>query len=102
VHVNKCIARSLGIAPETVKTHVKAIFGKLKARTRAQAVLAQRHRLALNPFKWQGDAILWPHAGTPPGRGIKNSGALMHDYLLRPTRSRWRSAATFVWNWGPA
>jgi DNA-binding NarL/FixJ family response regulator len=35
---NKCIARSLGIAPETVKTHVKAIFSKLGARTRAEAV----------------------------------------------------------------
>jgi LuxR family transcriptional regulator, maltose regulon positive regulatory protein len=35
---NKCIARSLGITPETVKTHVKSIFIKLKARTRAQAV----------------------------------------------------------------
>jgi len=35
---NKCIARSLGITPETVKTHVKSIFSKLEARTRAQAV----------------------------------------------------------------
>lgn len=35
---NKCIAKSLGIAPETVKSHVKRIFSKLKARTRAQAV----------------------------------------------------------------
>jgi DNA-binding CsgD family transcriptional regulator len=35
---NKCIARSLGITPETVKTHVKSILSKLEARTRAQAV----------------------------------------------------------------
>lgn len=35
---NKCIARSLGIAPETVKTHAKGILSKLDARTRAQAV----------------------------------------------------------------
>jgi DNA-binding NarL/FixJ family response regulator len=34
----KCIARSLRIAPETVKTHVKAILNKLEARTRAHAV----------------------------------------------------------------
>ena len=40
---NKCIARSLGIAPETVKTHVKAILSKLKARTRAQAVARAAH-----------------------------------------------------------
>jgi DNA-binding NarL/FixJ family response regulator len=32
------IARSLGIAPETVKTHAKGILSKLEARTRAQAV----------------------------------------------------------------
>jgi DNA-binding NarL/FixJ family response regulator len=35
---NKCIARSLGITPETVKTHAKGILSKLEARTRAQAV----------------------------------------------------------------
>ena len=35
---NKRIARSLGIAPETVKSHAKNIFIKLAARTRAQAV----------------------------------------------------------------
>ncbi len=35
---NKCIARSLGITPETVKTHAKSIFSKLETRTRAQAV----------------------------------------------------------------
>jgi LuxR family maltose regulon positive regulatory protein len=35
---NKGIARSLGIAPETVKSHAKSIFIKLATRTRAQAV----------------------------------------------------------------
>lgn len=35
---SKCIARSLGITPETVKTHVKSIMSKLEAHTRAQAV----------------------------------------------------------------
>jgi LuxR family maltose regulon positive regulatory protein len=35
---NKSIARSLGIAPETVKSHAKSIFAKLATRTRAQAV----------------------------------------------------------------
>jgi ATP/maltotriose-dependent transcriptional regulator MalT len=35
---NKGIARDLSIAPETVKTHAKHIFEKLKARTRAEAV----------------------------------------------------------------
>jgi LuxR family maltose regulon positive regulatory protein len=35
---NKRIAQSLGIAPETVKSHAKSIFLKLGTRTRAQAV----------------------------------------------------------------
>jgi ATP/maltotriose-dependent transcriptional regulator MalT len=35
---NKRIAKSLGITPETVKSHAKNIFVKLAARTRAQAV----------------------------------------------------------------
>jgi LuxR family maltose regulon positive regulatory protein len=35
---NKEIARSLAIAPETVKSHVKHIFTKLGVEKRAQAV----------------------------------------------------------------
>lgn len=35
---NKRIAQSMGIAPETVKSHAKSIFVKLATRTRAQAV----------------------------------------------------------------
>jgi len=35
---NKQIARQLGIAPETVKTHTKRIFLKLTVCSRAQAV----------------------------------------------------------------
>jgi ATP/maltotriose-dependent transcriptional regulator MalT len=35
---NKRIAQSLGITPETVKSHAKNIFIKLASRTRAQAV----------------------------------------------------------------
>ena len=35
---NKEIARDLGIAPETVKSHVKNIFVKLAVERRAQAV----------------------------------------------------------------
>jgi DNA-binding CsgD family transcriptional regulator len=41
-HSNKEIARDLGIAPETVKAHVKHIFDKLNVHNRTRAVaLAQ-------------------------------------------------------------
>ena len=36
---NKAIATQLGVAPETIKTHLKRIFLKLSARTRAEAVV---------------------------------------------------------------
>jgi LuxR family transcriptional regulator, maltose regulon positive regulatory protein len=36
---NKEIARNLGVTPETVKTHVKRVFVKLSAESRAQAVV---------------------------------------------------------------
>jgi ATP/maltotriose-dependent transcriptional regulator MalT len=36
---NKRVAQSLGIAPETVKSHAKHIFVKLRAQSRLEAVL---------------------------------------------------------------
>ena len=36
---NKAIAIQLGVAPETVKTHLKRIFLKLSAHSRAEAVV---------------------------------------------------------------
>jgi DNA-binding NarL/FixJ family response regulator len=38
-HSNKEIARHLHIAEETVKTHIKRIYGKLGVQSRAQAIL---------------------------------------------------------------
>jgi LuxR family maltose regulon positive regulatory protein len=38
-HSNKEIARSLDIAPETVKSHVKNVFDRLSVEKRAQAIV---------------------------------------------------------------
>lgn len=43
-HQNKEIAHTLKISEETVKIHVKHIFGKLKVQNRTQAVAASIHR----------------------------------------------------------
>lgn len=56
---NKEIARSLDIAPETVKSHVKNIFQKLSVEKRAQAVArAQSLGLVATAF---GDDRIVPH-----------------------------------------
>jgi len=39
---NKEIARTLGLSPNTVKTHVANLFGKLEVRRRTQAVMKAR------------------------------------------------------------
>ena len=39
---NKEMAKLLGIAPETIKSHMKRIFGKLKVDSRAQAAVAAK------------------------------------------------------------
>jgi DNA-binding NarL/FixJ family response regulator len=41
---NKMVASQLGVAPGTVKTHVKAILGKLDASSRTQAAMVAQHR----------------------------------------------------------
>ncbi|MNR60978.1 HTH-type transcriptional regulator AlkS [compost metagenome] len=40
---NKRIARVLGISPETVKWHLKNVYGKLGVLGRDEAVLRARH-----------------------------------------------------------
>ena len=46
---NKEIAKALGVSPETIKTHMKNIFGKLgvSSRTHAAALITQGHGLML-------------------------------------------------------
>jgi LuxR family maltose regulon positive regulatory protein len=48
---NKEIARELGVTPETIKTHLKRIFQKLSAESRAQAVVRAQ---SLGMLKTQG------------------------------------------------
>lgn len=41
---NKMVANQLGVAAGTIKTHVKAILGKLDASSRTQAAMVAQHR----------------------------------------------------------
>jgi DNA-binding NarL/FixJ family response regulator len=41
---NQEIAAKLGIAPSTVKSHLKAIYGKLGVESRTQALIQARKR----------------------------------------------------------
>lgn len=45
---NKVIARRLGISPNTVKTHVQSVYGKLGVESRTQAT-AKARELAILP-----------------------------------------------------
>lgn len=42
---NKQVARDLNVAPETIKSHMKSIFAKLKVENRAQAAVMLRNSL---------------------------------------------------------
>jgi DNA-binding NarL/FixJ family response regulator len=50
---NKVVAAELGIAEDTVKTHVKNILGKLRANDRTHAVLIALKRGFLGPLSTQ-------------------------------------------------
>src|ERR671935_88593 len=52
---NKAIARDLGIAEKTVKTHVSSILGKLGLQSRTQAAL-HAARIGLVPLDQLGGA----------------------------------------------
>ncbi|MBC5765697.1 response regulator [Ramlibacter albus] len=43
-HSNKLIARHLGLSPETVKSHVRAVFDELQVHSRAEAVYVAARR----------------------------------------------------------
>ncbi len=62
-HSNKGIARQLGMAEGTVKTHLKAVLSKLGARSRTDAVRLALQRGLVQLAEDAGP--LDPHPGTP-------------------------------------
>jgi DNA-binding NarL/FixJ family response regulator len=54
-HTNRDIAKSIGVSEDTVKSHVKTLFGKLEAANRGEAV-ARAFELGL--LSWKG-VIAW-------------------------------------------
>lgn len=73
---NKSIAQIRGVAPETIKTHVKNIFVKLGVERRAQAV-AKAERLGV----LRSQDISRP----PPGSAIKTGNRVGHIAKACPT-----------------
>jgi DNA-binding CsgD family transcriptional regulator len=57
---NKEIARELGVTPETIKSHLKRIFLKLSASTRAEAVFRAQ---SIDLFELPASI----HSAPPPG-----------------------------------
>lgn len=64
---NKVIARRLGVAVGTVKSHLKSVFDKLGVESRTQAIAAVGRRgLLCNSFAPTRDAVRPPHPATGP------------------------------------
>jgi DNA-binding CsgD family transcriptional regulator len=86
---NKEIARSLCIAPETVKTHVKHIFIKLNVEKRAQAV-SRAHSLGLvgtyhDTTNQLGSPRVWndEESTTCPRRNSGGPSNLLNEFRSR-------------------
>jgi DNA-binding NarL/FixJ family response regulator len=90
-HSNKAVARELDIGAGTVKSHLKAVFQKLNARTRteAAAVAAQRGLLATHGDGLGAQAPLRPARGAAAG---EKEG--LHLAFQRPSNHAGRRVGT--------
>jgi DNA-binding NarL/FixJ family response regulator len=77
---NKTIARDLGIAPGTVKAHVKGILDKLESTTRTQAVSVATQRGLIRPSAAAPMVIPAPARRTELHSGY-SSGSARHAEL---------------------
>jgi DNA-binding NarL/FixJ family response regulator len=89
---NKAVARELGIASGTVKSHLKAVFQKLNARTRTEvaAVAAQRGLLATHGDGTDAPASFRPACGATAAR--ENEGLRLA--FQRPSNDPGRQLGT--------
>jgi DNA-binding NarL/FixJ family response regulator len=90
-HSNKAVARELDIGSGTVKSHLKAIFQKLNARTRTEvaAVAAQRGLLATH-----GDDLGALASSRPARSAIAREKEGLHLAFQRPSDPAGRRAST--------
>ena len=69
---NKLIARALNVAPETIKSHLKRVFVKLGARTRAEAVARAVATRAV-------DMLADDASAAAPSRLVRHASLRAHD-----------------------
>lgn len=90
---NKVIARELGIALGTVKTHVKAILSKLEASSRTEAVAVAKRRGLVRSGS-RAEAAPAHGTGATPGRALHGSGAPQAKMACSPLRA-WADSYQF-------
>ena len=82
-HSNRDLARTLGMAPDTVKWHLKNIFGKLGVANRTQAVLRLQEiglrrptrpgSTSRHPNGWDASDTLVTRRGRDRRRGVRHA-----------------------------
>jgi DNA-binding NarL/FixJ family response regulator len=90
-HSNKAVARELDIASGTVKSHLKAVFQKLNARTRTEVAAVAGQRGLLTTHGEEGDASASSCSARATGA---NEGMRLHLAFQRASNTAGQRVCT--------